>query len=172
MAVRTKLTDLIQDPKNARAHSERNLSVLQQGIEDVGLGRSVVLAPDNTIIAGNATVLAAIRAGKTKLKIVDSDGETLVAVRRSDLTDENRRTKLAVLDNRASELAEWDTEQLQALIDEGFDASEFWTDEELDKLLVAAEDPIAPEGFKEVDENIETEHQCPKCGYEWSGKAK
>jgi len=27
----------------------------------------------------------------------------------------------------------------------------------------------SPEDFKEVDENIETEHTCPKCGYQWSG---
>lgn len=27
----------------------------------------------------------------------------------------------------------------------------------------------APDDFKEMDENIETEHTCPKCGYAWSG---
>lgn len=26
-----------------------------------------------------------------------------------------------------------------------------------------------PEEFKSYDESIETEHTCPKCGYEWSG---
>jgi rubrerythrin len=31
------------------------------------------------------------------------------------------------------------------------------------------DDPTPPEDFKEVDENIETEHSCPKCGYKWSG---
>ena len=25
---------------------------------------------------------------------------------------------------------------------------------------------------EDVDEDIETEHRCPSCGYEWSGKAK
>jgi len=25
-----------------------------------------------------------------------------------------------------------------------------------------------PEDFKEIDENIKTEHECPKCGYKWS----
>lgn len=27
----------------------------------------------------------------------------------------------------------------------------------------------APDNFAEYDENITTEHQCPKCGYKWSG---
>jgi len=29
--------------------------------------------------------------------------------------------------------------------------------------------PSAPEDFREVDESIDTEHTCPKCGYKWSG---
>jgi rubrerythrin len=27
----------------------------------------------------------------------------------------------------------------------------------------------APSDFPEVDENIETQHVCPKCGYRFSG---
>ena len=33
------------------------------------------------------------------------------------------------------------------------------------------DDPTVPDDFKEVDEDLETEHRCPSCGYEWSGKA-
>lgn len=29
---------------------------------------------------------------------------------------------------------------------------------------------VPPEEFKEYTETIETEYECPKCGYEWSGK--
>ena len=35
----------------------------------------------------------------------------------------------------------------------------------------AGEDAAPPEDFPEFDENIDTEHKCPKCGYAWSGKA-
>lgn len=41
--------------------------------------------------------------------------------------------------------------------------------ETLSKLL---HDVVAPESFAEIDETLETEHACPKCGYAWSGKAK
>lgn len=34
----------------------------------------------------------------------------------------------------------------------------------------ALDDAEAPAEFREFDESIETEHRCPKCGYEWSGK--
>jgi len=33
-------------------------------------------------------------------------------------------------------------------------------------------DATAPQDFKEFDETIATDHECPKCGYRWSGKAK
>lgn len=29
----------------------------------------------------------------------------------------------------------------------------------------------APDQFPEFDEDIPTQHRCPKCNYEWSGKA-
>ena len=30
-------------------------------------------------------------------------------------------------------------------------------------------DKAPPDDFAEYDENIPTEHECPKCGYKWSG---
>lgn len=33
------------------------------------------------------------------------------------------------------------------------------------------EEMVPPADFKEVDENIATEHECPKCKYRWSGKS-
>ena len=39
-------------------------------------------------------------------------------------------------------------------------------------LLKSSEEPEPPEGFKSYGEDLETEHRCPKCGYEWSGKIK
>ena len=38
----------------------------------------------------------------------------------------------------------------------------------LEELMTAA---APPDEFGEVDENIETEHECPKCKYRWSGKS-
>jgi rubrerythrin len=59
---------------------------------------------------------------------------------------------------------------LGELRDDGFDLALTGFDGvELDVLFGAAAEPQAPDGFKDYDENIETEHQCPKCGYKWSG---
>jgi hypothetical protein len=44
------------------------------------------------------------------------------------------------------------------------------TMDELRKSLEPTEEE-PPEQFPGFDEDIETEHVCPKCGYEWSGSA-
>jgi rubrerythrin len=46
-----------------------------------------------------------------------------------------------------------------------------YTAEFLDELTADLETTLSEE-FEKLDTNIATEHQCPKCGYEWSGKAK
>jgi hypothetical protein len=38
----------------------------------------------------------------------------------------------------------------------------------LDEIISDIENTI-PEDFPKVDTDLETEHKCPKCGYEWSG---
>jgi hypothetical protein len=45
-----------------------------------------------------------------------------------------------------------------------------FSDKELAELL-GGDSADAPTGFAEYDENIPTEHKCPKCGYQWSGKS-
>jgi len=44
--------------------------------------------------------------------------------------------------------------------------------EEIEAALNPPErDDTPPDDFADVDENIDTEHECPKCGYRWSGKS-
>ncbi len=85
------------------------------------------------ILAGNATVAAAARAGLSRIRVVDSDGSELIAVRRSGLTEE-QKCRLALFDNRAAELADWDTEVLASLAEET-DLSLLWDDDEQSTLL-------------------------------------
>jgi hypothetical protein len=77
---------------------------------------------------------------------------------------------LATLDPLAA-LAAADADRLGALladIETGNDAVRRM----LDDLAAAHPTPIpveAPDEFPAYDESIETQHRCPKCGYEWSG---
>src|SRR5687768_12560726 len=127
------LTDLAPDPRNARRHTERNLSQIETALREVGAARSIVVDETGTILAGNATVQAASQVGLSRVRVVDVDGSELVAVRRTGLSPEQKR-RLALFDNRAAELAEWDTEVLASLA-EDTDLSLLWADDELAELL-------------------------------------
>jgi len=164
----TTLHDLAPDPKNRRRHTSRNVEMITEAIASVGTGRSIVIDEDDVVLAGNATVKAAGVAGLTKLKIVEAEGDEVIAVRRRGLSSEQKRA-LALYDNRTAELAEWDVEQLVEDTEDGLDLASFFYETELEDVLKGADDPIAPEEFGAVDESIPTEHHCPKCGYEWSG---
>jgi hypothetical protein len=127
------LAALLPDPRNARRHSERNLDLIEQSLREVGAARSIMLDEAGTILAGNATVAAAERAGIGQVRIVEADGTELVAVRRSGLSEEQKRP-LAQWDKRAPELAEWDSGVL-AVLAEDTDLSGLWEPAEPADLL-------------------------------------
>jgi len=127
------LKDLTPDPKNRRTHTARNVEMISEAITKVGTGRSIVIDEDDVVLAGNATIKAAGLAGLTKLKIIEADGDEVIAVRRRGLTSEQKRA-LAIYDNRTAELAEWDVEQLVEDVDAGLDLGAFFEPVELDEI--------------------------------------
>ena len=111
------IASLTHDPKNARKHTPRNVGTIVSALHEVGAARSIVIDEDGVVLAGNATLDAAAEAGITKLRVIETDGTELVAVKRTGLTPE-QKTRLALYDNRAAELAEWDADVLQELAQE------------------------------------------------------
>jgi hypothetical protein len=109
--------DLIPDPKNARKHNERNLKQIVDSLQEVGAARSIVIDEDNVILAGNGVTEAAALAGIENVRIIEADGNEIIAVRRSGLTPE-QKTRLALWDNRAAELATWDADVLGEMYQE------------------------------------------------------
>ena len=159
------ISDISQDPANVRKHSERNLESIAASLRAFGQQKPIVVDKRGVILAGNGTYEAAKRIGWDKIKITRTDLSGTLA------------TAYAIADNRTAELAEWDdtalAEQLRALQSEEFDISTIgFTEDETDRLINDLANTIldaAPEDFNEVDESIETDKTCPKCGYKWSG---
>lgn len=139
------LADLHPDDANARRHNPRNVGMLVEALGKVGAARSIVIDESGKVLAGNATVEAAAQAGIERVQIVDADGETIVAVRRTGLTPEQKRL-LAYFDNRVAELAEWNPEQVAADAASGMETRELWSDAELMAIL-AQQDTRAEYGF-------------------------
>jgi hypothetical protein len=156
------LASLTPDPRNARTHSERNVDLIAQSLQELGAARSIVVDENGVVLAGNATVTAAQHAGIDRVRVVDTDGSELVAVRRTGLSPEQKR-RLALLDNRTAELASWDTEVLASLADDT-DLSALWEPDELAELLATAPEVTFPE-FDETAEERVAYVECPSCGY-------
>jgi len=147
------LSDLRPDTQNARRHTKRNVGMLVDSLKHVGAARSIVIDEDNVVLAGNATREAAGRAGIEHVKIVDANGETLIAVRRTGLTPEQKRA-LSYYDNRTAELAEWDTAQIEADWQAGQLPEGLWTSHELEAWGFGLSDPNDPDDFDDLSPEL------------------
>ena len=104
-------------------------------------------------------------AGIERVRIVEADGETIVAVRRTGLTPEQKKL-LAYYDNRTAELALWNADQVLADLDAGLDLSGVWWESELKDIIGDVSDVEFPEYDEDVADDVEY-IECPKCGYKW-----
>lgn len=170
-----------QDKRNANRGTERGRELLKQSLSRLGPGRSILVDKHGTAIAGNKTLAEATSQGIPTVE-VETDGKTLVVVKRTDLdldTDIKAR-ELAFADNRVAELdLDWDTEVLKTdleLLQSDF-LDELWTPDDLGDLFSSSgehpqESEEIPDEFKQYSEEILCDYRCPKCHYEWNGKPK
>jgi hypothetical protein len=130
------LAQLRPDPKNARRRTERSAVQIENSLSEFGAARSIVIDEAGMVLAGNGTLEAAASLGIDRVLVVPADGNTLVAVQRTDL-DERQKVRYAIADNRASDLSEWDAATLASLQEEDPDLhlDSFWTEAELDQLM-------------------------------------
>ena len=93
------MAELKYDPRNYRIHTDKNKRLIKKSLEDCGTGRSILLDKNDVIIAGNGVYEQALELG-LKVRIVESDGNELIAIRRTDLsTEDEKRKLLALADN-------------------------------------------------------------------------
>ena len=155
--------DLIPYARNAKKHDESQVLQIAGSIKEFGFNNPVLIDQDNGIIAGHGRVMAALKLGL----------ESVPTIRLSHLTEVQRRAYI-LADNKLAELGGgWDEEmlkvELQAVKESDLDHLMTGFSEEEFLTLLSGDTTEAPADFESYDENIETEHECPKCGYKWSG---
>lgn len=142
------LAELTPDPKNARRRTERSHGMLSRSISDFGAARSIVVDENGVVLCGNGTVEAAAIHGINRVLVIPTDGNTLVAVQRTDLSP-TAKTGLALADNRSSDTSEFSGRMLAELMeaDTMLDISPWFTEDEFSALLKAdeVEPPLPPE---------------------------
>lgn len=122
-----KVTDLIGDDRNANIGTEYGDRILEKSLSKLGAGRSVLVDKDGRLIAGNKTALKCAEIGIDKAIIVETTGDELVVVKRTDISiDSKQGRELALADNKVSQsnLA-WDFEvadqlQVEFFVDKDF----------------------------------------------------
>lgn len=133
------------DERNYRKHSDQNKKIIKKSLQELGAGRSVVIDADDTLVAGNG-VYEQAQALKMPVRVVETDGSELVVVKRTDIhTTDEKRKKLALADNAAGDLSEWDvplinTDWAKDVLSEfGVELPEVVTDEGLKQILDEAD---------------------------------
>ncbi len=126
-----KISDLLPDQRNANKHSERGTQLLDRSLEQNGLGRSILISNDGEIIAGNGVVDRASKLGIQDVRIIETNGKEIIAVKRTDI---NSNTKeffdMALADNIvAKNNIVLDASVVEAIAEE-YDVKD-WSDEVL-----------------------------------------
>jgi len=149
-----KTSDLIPDPKNARRRTAASANLIQESLKRYGTARSVVIDENNMLIAGHGTVEAAKALGISKVKVIDTQGDELIAVRRTGWT-ENEKVGANLADNRTSDLSDWDAEMLQSLADD-YDVKPWFSQDDINELLGEPDvDDLADDQTDSLSENFQ-----------------
>jgi DNA modification methylase len=145
---------LVQDPRNARSHDERNIEAIKSSLLRFGQVRPIVVAADGeTVLAGNGTLEAARQLGWGQIAAVTTRLEGHEAM------------SYSVADNRTAELAAWDDQALLEVLTmlrqadgESFEVAGFTPDElaELEASVASllAGDTETPEPLEPPDDPV------------------
>ena len=115
-----KVGDLKYDDKNFNRGTKSGKKLMQKSLSKFGAGRSILIDKNNRIIAGNKTTENFKELGLENVKIVETDGNTLVAVKRNDIDlDTSEGREFALADNQTAKTnIDFDFEQLESELDE------------------------------------------------------
>lgn len=114
------IKDLKFDDKNFNKHTARGMGLIEKSLRENGAGRSILLDKDNNIIAGNGVIESAGQIGLEKVKIVETTGDEIVAVKRTDVSLNSKKGReMALADNATAAVdLEWDEENLKSEFDD------------------------------------------------------
>jgi DNA modification methylase len=147
----TKVSELTFDDKNFNKGNPFGEGLIEKSFSKFGAGRSILLDKNNRIIAGNKSTQKFAEGGGEKIIVVETDGKTLVAVKRTDIDlDTPQGREMALADNMAaSKNITIDAELVTAELTEAVAVE--WGVETGTKLEAEEDDFDVPEGGIETD---------------------
>lgn len=155
---------LVQDDHNFNKGTEAGRKLMERSFTELGAGRSILVDKDGRIIAGNKSQQAAIAAGIKKVRIIETQGDELVAVKRTDISlDSKEGRELALADNLTTQVnLVWDEAELTSVAaEQGIDLPDWG----LDLHEIGAEKKAAVED--DFDEDVDSVEAICKAGDIW-----
>jgi len=132
------IADLTPDSMNANEGTEYGTGMLEDSLRFYGAGRSILVDKNGKIIAGNKTAEMAGQIGIEDVEVVQTDGNKLIVVQRTDLDMDIdvRARALGIADNRTGETnLAWNSDALKQLAESGVCLEKFWSKEALQELV-------------------------------------
>ena len=142
------------NPRNMR--SGHSVDAIVASLREFGWHAPLVALKNGDVLVGNGRLKAALELGLKQVPVIRvADSQTKAARRMFS-------------DNRTSELSVWDVEMMAEYRDELVGLDEAYLLSDVFDLEAPVVEPTPPDDFPEVDESIETNSECPKCGYRWN----
>lgn len=131
------LEDLKYDDLNFNKGTLIGKVLLDRSFDKFGAGRSILIDKNNCIIAGNKSVKSALSNGISKCRVIETQGDELVAVRRIDIDLSSPEGREFALADNATSKANFNLDYnniMQAVDDVKLD-TEAWAIKDLPSLL-------------------------------------
>ena len=125
------IEELVQDQHNFNKGTDEGARLMEKSFTELGAGRSILIDKDGNIIAGNKSQKAAMAAGIKKVRVIESDGTELIAVKRTDISiDSKEGRELALADNLTTQVnLAWDNVELASVAaEQGIDLPDWGLD--------------------------------------------
>lgn len=140
------IEQLKQDDHNFNKGSEAGKKLMEKSFAQFGAGRSILVDKENRIIAGNKSQLAAMGAGIKKVRVIETTGDELIAVKRTDIElDSKEGRELALADNLTTQVnLSWDRAELAAVAEDvaGFEVSDWGVELNLPEVTGGEDDEM------------------------------
>ena len=146
-----KIETLIPFARNPRTHSEAQIAKLASSIVEFGWTQPILVDGTNGIIAGHGRLAAARKLGLAEVPVIELGHLTLA-----------QKRAYVIADNRLALDAGWDEEmlsiELAELSESGYDLTlTGFTNDEIEELLVDAEDGAGTEDSTDTSEDAADE---------------
>jgi DNA modification methylase len=142
--IKKKVSDLIPYINNSRTHSEEQITQLISSIKEFGFTNPILLAPDNSIIAGHGRLQAVKRLGHEEVPCIIVQGLTKTQIK-----------ALIIADNQLALNAGWDLEKLSVEI-EGLKDEDFNID------ILGFEDDFIKDLLNKQNQGLTDEDAVPE----------